>query len=184
MSTAPYKRHRTNRLGTFALPPGQLARVTQLLRSREVVTRIVFCLIAALAMWSGTRAWSPPFSYRTGYMPARDLYVRTEFKIPNPRATAELREQRRRETPWVYVNDPAPLLELRQRLKERVSQLALTESYEKIEQPVWREFFPDPQAASLKEDRPKFELLREALGAMTDPAIMKLDAGRHADQHR
>ena len=141
MSTATPKRYRSNRLGTFALPPGQIARVVQLLRSREVMTRIIFCCMAALAMWSGTRAWSPPFSYRTGYVPARDLYVRTEFKSPNPRATAELREQRRRETPWVYENDPAPLVELRQRLKERVSQLALTESYDQLDQAVRRLFF-------------------------------------------
>jgi putative nucleotidyltransferase with HDIG domain len=170
MSTATPKRHRTNRLGTFSVQPGQVARFMQLIRSREVLTRLLLCAIAAVITWGATRAWAPPFSFRTGFVPARDIYVRTEFKIPNPRATAELRDQRRKETPWVYENDPTPLIEMRQRLKERMFQVLRFESYDAIDPKVWREFFPEPTTDTMGEDRSKFEVVREALMLDTDLA--------------
>src|SRR5690242_6610048 len=99
MSTGPTKRMRTTRVGGFALPPGQVSRFFRSLRSREVLTRLAVCVFAALIMWSATRAWAPPFSYRTGYVPPRDITVRTDFKVFNKDDTDKLRQQRRQETP-------------------------------------------------------------------------------------
>ena len=39
------------------------------------------------------RGWDPPFAYRTGYTPPRDIVARVPFSKPNPGATASAREQ-------------------------------------------------------------------------------------------
>jgi putative nucleotidyltransferase with HDIG domain len=105
-------------------------------------------VFAAAIMWAATRAWAPPFSYRTGYVPPRDIYVRTPFKVFNQLATQDLRKQRRQEMPWIYENDPAPVLELRQRLKTQVRDVLLAGSADKVDAKLWKEFLP----ATMEDD--------------------------------
>ncbi len=54
MSTGNVKRVRTTRVGGFALPPGQVSRFWQALRSRDVLTRLGLCIVAGAIMWAAT----------------------------------------------------------------------------------------------------------------------------------
>src|SRR5687768_670161 len=118
MATGSTKRIRAGRVGGFALPPGHVSRTLQALRSREVLIRLGLCFLAAAIMWAATAAWAPPFSYRSNYIPRRDIAVRTPFKVFDRDATDKLRKQRQQETPWIFENDPGPVVELRERLRE------------------------------------------------------------------
>lgn len=153
MSTGNTKRFRTTRVGGFSLPPGNASRFWQALRSREVLTRLGLCILAVAVMWAATRAWAPPFSYRTGYVPPRDIYVRTAFKVYNQSATQDQRKLRQQEIPWHYENDPAAILELRQRLKSQVRDVLQAGAHDKVDAKVWKDFLPpgmhdDPQDAA------------------------------------
>jgi cyclic-di-AMP phosphodiesterase PgpH len=174
MASGNTKRNRNTRVGGFSLPPGQFSRALQSLRSREVLVRLALCIFAALTTWAVTRAWAPAFPYRTGYVPPRDIYVRTPFKVFNANLTQEQRKQREQETPWLYENDPAPLIELRQSLKEAVFDLKRQESYEKLDKEVWNQFIPPDGADAMGEDRSKYEAAVAALAQDSD--LSRFDA--------
>jgi putative nucleotidyltransferase with HDIG domain len=170
MATGASKRYRSTRVGGFSLPPGRFSRALQALRSREVIIRLVLCFVAALVMWGTTRAWAPSFSYRTGYVPPRDIYVRTDFKVFNATATREQQAQRRQEIPWIYENDPAPVIELRQRLKDRLFQMLESGTFEKVDPKVWSEFLPLENAPNSSHEQAEFEALLETLRVDKDLA--------------
>ncbi len=75
MSSSTTKRRRS----ALILPRGKLAQLLDLVRRRDVLTRIGLCALAAVVMWAVTGAWSPPFRYRGGFIPSRDIVARTDF---------------------------------------------------------------------------------------------------------
>jgi putative nucleotidyltransferase with HDIG domain len=173
MSTGNTKRTRTTRVGGFALPPGQVSRFWQSLRSREVLIRLGLCILAAGVMWAVTRAWAPPFSYRTGYVPPRDIHVRTPFKVYNQGATQDKRKQRQQEMPWIYENDPAAVLELRQRLKTQVRDVLQAGSADKVDAKLWKEFLPP----SMQDDPEDPQRIIALFGALAeDKELSRFDA--------
>jgi putative nucleotidyltransferase with HDIG domain len=173
MSTGNTKRTRTTRAGGFSLPPGHVSRFWQALRSREVLIRLALCILAAGIMWAATRAWAPPFSYRTGYVPPRDIYVRTPFKVFNQGLTQDQRKQRQQEMPWIYENDPAAVLEMRQRLKTQVRDVLQAGTHDKVDPKLWKEFLP-PSMQDDPADPMRLSTLFSALAE--DKELTKFDA--------
>src|SRR5688572_9219763 len=114
------KRKRTER-ATLAMPPGAFMRALHTMRRGDVLLRLAVCLVSGIAIWTLMAAWAPPFAYRTGFTPLRDIVARLDF--PNPTATLEAREAARRQVRSVYRQDPAPLVELRSLLGRRVREL-------------------------------------------------------------
>lgn len=144
-----------------ALPPGMFARGWLLVRRTDVLIRVGMCLLAALAMWGVTGAWAPAFSYRTGYIPSRDIIARVDFKEEDPTETEKRREQAKAQAAFVYEHDPNPLEELRAELKHKVSQLASVESYDKVEPKLWKEFLPaSAEGLTPEVEKRKFDALK------------------------
>jgi hypothetical protein len=130
--------------------------------------RIGICLLAAVGMWLITGGWTPPFGYRAGYLPNRDVCANAAFSVPDPEGTEQLRKKKRSEVTCTYAHDDRPLKELRSALKSRVFQVLAADTYAAVDQQVWAEFLPagsdstpnDPQHeavfsavhAALKED--------------------------------
>jgi hypothetical protein len=110
------------------------------LRRGDVVVRLLLAAVAAVMIWAVTGAWMPPFSYRLGYIPRRDIITRVDFSIKDELATSRKRDEARRSVIPIYRNDPRPLAQLRQELTDRVSQLVLAESFDKVDKQIWREF--------------------------------------------
>jgi len=46
-----------------------------------VLLRVALCFVAAVLVWAITGAWAPPFSYRSGYIPPRDIVSRASFSV-------------------------------------------------------------------------------------------------------
>ena len=91
-------------------------------------------------MWAVTAAWAPPFSYRTGFVPNRDIVARVKFQLVNIQQTEDEKRNRRRELPPIYENNAKQLEEIRQELKNKVFEILRTESFEKLDQKVAAEF--------------------------------------------
>lgn len=127
------KRHRSNRTDLIGLPPGLFGRTWAALQRGPVWARLVACLIAGLAMWLITGAWAPPFSYRTGFVPPRDIVTRVGFQVPNKTKTDEKKMTRRRELPCVYDNNPNRLEEIREELKNKLFEVMKTEAFEELD---------------------------------------------------
>jgi putative nucleotidyltransferase with HDIG domain len=149
---------RASRVGT--VPPGMVARSLSVLRRTDVLIRLTLCALAAVAMWGITRGWAPSFAYRTGYIPNREIIARVSFTEIDQDETDKRREQARAQAEFVYEQDARPLEELRQELKNKVSQLASVESYDKVEPSLWQEFSPAGEGKTPETEKRKFDSLK------------------------
>lgn len=172
MPNAIRKRKRTER-ATLVLPPGAFQRALYTLRRSDVLLRFSICVASAVAIWALTAAWAPPFAYRTGYTPPRDIVSRLDF--PNPAATLEAREAARRQVRYVYRQDPALLVQLRSSLGRQVRELAKHQTLADAPPELVREFLPaTPQAGPPREDREtRYERFRAAF--VSDEELRKFD---------
>ncbi|MCA9262680.1 MAG: HDIG domain-containing protein [Planctomycetales bacterium] len=121
------------------LPPGRLAQVTNVLRRGDVLMRIAICAIASLLMWIGTGAWNPPFPYRIGMIPSRDIITRATFEVVDKEKTREEQERARRRIECVYDHDPGQLSALQARLRDRVVTIVSAENYDQVDRQIWNE---------------------------------------------
>ncbi len=137
---------------------GTLARIWSALRRGDVLVRLFLLLLAATTIWVVTGAWTPPFSYRLGYIPRRDIITRVDFEVKDDNATIRKREEARRNVIPIYQNDPQPLAKLRQDLTDRVTQLVLAESFDKVDKAIWSEFAH--MDAPIEEQTRQFEALK------------------------
>ncbi|QDU30021.1 HD domain protein [Anatilimnocola aggregata] len=137
-----------------------VARGLSVLRRTDVLIRLGLCVLAALVMWGVTGSWAPSFSYRTGFIPNRDIIARVDFSEEDPVETAKRKDQARSQAEFVYEQDARPLEELRQELKNKVSQLASVESYDKVEPKLWEEFSPAGEGKTPETEKRKFDALK------------------------
>src|SRR5687767_12220905 len=136
MATGNLRRSRSS----LELPPGQFARFFVRLKRGEVLARLGLAFLAALVMWAVTGAWTPPFPYRTGMVPLRDITARIAFSKPDPEKTNAKRKQRESEITCLYKHDPRPLVERRNVLKDKVFQVMLVKDFEQLDKADWRDF--------------------------------------------
>ncbi len=123
MPTGNQKRTRSERVASLAMPPGQWERAWSNLSRRDMLVRIGLALLAAVAMVIVIHGWDPPFSYRTGYVPQRDIVARVSFTQADQVATEAARQRARSQACYVYTHDPAPLAQLRASLRNAVVEL-------------------------------------------------------------
>jgi hypothetical protein len=147
----------------LALPPGRIARIVALVRRGDVLLRIGLCLTAALIMWGVTGAWAPPFSYRTGEVPPRNIVARASFRVQDEARTEARRQRARGEIVCTYQHDVQPLVELRQALTDRMFQLVRAPSFEELDEGVRADLLDRPNASDAAAAQKDFDAVRAAL---------------------
>ena len=160
------KRKRFERVASLDLPPGQWERAWTSLRRRDVMGRIGLALLAAVAMCAVIHGWDPPFAYRKGFTPSRNIVAAVDFTKFDPDATREARELARSQTRYVYRLDATPLVQLRAELRNKLSEVAGAPSLSKLDPTIWKDFQTSPAegAASptAKEAEERFGEFRAA----------------------
>ncbi len=158
------KTKRFERISSLELPPGQWERTWTSLSRRDVLGRVALAAVAAVIVCVAIRGWEPPFVFRTGYTPPRDIVAAVAFSKPNPDATNEKKKRARDEARYVYVQDSQPLLQLQALLRNKLVELAAAGSFDKAEK-VWSEFQPAPAERtarqSAKEQKAQAEQFRQ-----------------------
>ena len=137
------KRTRQQRVASVELPPGTFGRLVSQLRRGSVLLRIALCGIVAVVLWSFTQSWDPPFSYRLGQVPDRDVIAQIDFSQPDLEETERQRQKARGLALAVYDQDPQPLIQLRAQLRNEIAKLLSAETFEDVDQDLWEEFQPD-----------------------------------------
>ena len=162
------KRKRFERIASFELPPGQWERAWTSLRRRDVLGRIVLALLAAVVVCAVIRGWTPPFAYRTGYTPLRNIVAAAPFTKPDPTATTAAQERARKETRYVYAQDAESLVQLRALLRNTLMELAAAPRLDKLDPKIWREFqIPLPEGAKPPTAAEQAEQFRQFRAALT-----------------
>ncbi|HYW78497.1 MAG TPA: hypothetical protein VE890_02935, partial [Thermoguttaceae bacterium] len=142
-ATGP-KRTRSERVAALGLPPGQWERVWQGLRRRDVLGRVGVALLAAIALGLVVQAWNPPFAYRTGYTPERDIMARVEFSVVDASATEIARLGARQQVRRVFARDDKPLAQLLASLRLKLVELTAAKTVSEVAPEIWQAFqLPD-----------------------------------------
>ena len=153
-STGNPKRTRSDRVATLKLPPGTIERAIETIRRGDVLLRVSLCIITAFAVWAITGGWNPPFAFRTGDVPSRNVIARVNFSRVDEDATRNDKNEKRRLQDCVYTHDPRNLVELQQALKDRVFQLKGATSFEDVDKALWSKF----SAATSTDDQDSKDL--------------------------
>jgi hypothetical protein len=165
------KRKRIDRLASLELPPGQWERAWTGLRRRDVLGRIALALWAAITVCALMRGWEPPFPYRTGQVPLRDIVATVGFTKADPVATQTAQQRARDQARHVYVQDARPLVQLRAKLRNTLVELTAVPTLDKLDPKVWKEFEVPPaegtplgaKLLSASQQTEQFARLRAAL---------------------
>ena len=140
------------------------------LHRRAVLLRIALGVAAAAVLCVGMRGWDPPFVYRAGYVPLRDIIARGSFEAVSSAERDAARERARRQTRPVYVHDPQPLDDLVIGLESALDDVLAAESLSAIDPRVWAGFRAPSEAASAaseQDSQERFKRLRGALAGDT-----------------
>jgi putative nucleotidyltransferase with HDIG domain len=160
------RRFRLQRVA-LELPPGILGQVLGAVQRGDVLLRIGLCAAAAVAMWAIIGGWVPPFPYRTGQTPSRDIVASVRFERPDPEKTEAMRERARSQVRYVYMQDPAPLVQLRSALKNRLAEISAAPSLDALPAGLWDEFSPSDASGAapptVDKRSEEFEEFRSAL---------------------
>ena len=146
-------------------PRTNLDLLLRVLESPDFRLKALFCLTSAVVLWVGTQGWAPPFPYRSGQTPGRDVYARTSFTVNDEAATKNAKSEKIRQTRCFYEHRPKPLIDLQESLINRVFTVRSAESWEALGSGVWDEFALQVANEDEMEDelRLEFEAFRQAL---------------------
>jgi len=113
----------------------------------DVLAKLGLCLATAAVLLVMLRGWEEPFPYRLGWVPPRGVVSRVAFEKPDPEATRTAQERSAAKVRVVYTQDKAPVIRLRDGLKNRVAEIAAAETLDPAIRDVWLEFAPDAKPA-------------------------------------
>jgi putative nucleotidyltransferase with HDIG domain len=153
MPVAPSSyRRRLKRSAAVEAPTGFWGRlIDQLVRS-ETIFRLSMCGLAGLVMLVVLQGWRPPLSARPGLVEAHGIVSRVPFEMPDPERTRTAQERAKSLVRVVYAQDKAPIVRVRDGLKNRAAQIASAETLTTQSLAAWKEFAP--QTADLAEYLP------------------------------
>jgi putative nucleotidyltransferase with HDIG domain len=167
MSSAGQKKTRLERVAALELPPNLVERLLGNMQRGDVLLRLGLCLLSAVFLWAVVGAWAPPFPFRTGLVPQRDLLSRVDFRKPDPVATQEAKHKAANQAHFVYQQDAAPLIQLRGALKAELADIAAAATAQDLKPGVWPAFSPLPapnvELPTLEQQETEFQQLHEAV---------------------
>ncbi|MCG8585075.1 MAG: hypothetical protein MI757_10215, partial [Pirellulales bacterium] len=173
MSTgSSQKRTRSERVASVELPPGFTGRMLHHIQRPDVLGRLGLCLLAAVVMLVVTRAWVPPFPYRPGFVPPRDIVPAVAVRKVNDARTEELRRQARAQATFVYDQNRKPLENLRKALHAKLVAVAKAKDYERIEKD-WLAFVTQVEIDAAEKQR---AIDQKAYDAAVEAAKKKYEA--------
>ncbi|MEX2141344.1 MAG: HDIG domain-containing metalloprotein [Pirellulales bacterium] len=144
MSTSGQRRTRIERVAALELPPNFWERLWERVQHGDVWLRVAMCALAAVVMWGVIEGWNPPFPYRTGATPPRDVVAKTSFSVVDDIKTDQAREQARNQAAFVYINDPTPLVQLRAQMMNVIDEIGNTAKFADLRAALWAGFQPPP----------------------------------------
>jgi putative nucleotidyltransferase with HDIG domain len=121
--------------------------VREQIRRGDVLARLALCAAAATVLLVLLHGWQEPFPFRAGSVPPRGIVSRVPFERPDPEATRDAQQRAAARVRVIYTQDKAPVLRLRDGLKNRVAEVAVADGLGRVSRDAWLEFAPEAAAA-------------------------------------
>ena len=182
MSSGSKQRNKQQRIDNLGIEKSRWSAWWQNSDKTDAALRGVIAAVAGVTLLAVCLTWRPPFAFREGGVPPRDLISRADFEVPDEAATEEVRDERRREIVAFYRKRVGPLDQLRARLKD---QLFLAMSSDNLDElspdglealqnfQIPADFQSPDETQTLSTDE-RFEALRDLFGR--DAELQRLDA--------
>jgi putative nucleotidyltransferase with HDIG domain len=165
MTIAPSSyRRRGKRGSSVEVPHGFWGMLLDRVSRAEVLVRLAVCLAAALVLLILLHGWTEPLPFREGAVVPRGVVARVPFEKPDPERTRAAQDRAAAQVRVVYSQDRAPVVRLRDGLKNRAAEIAAAESLAAVSRAAWLEFAPEaaealallpaPEAADKTAHRP------------------------------
>ena len=134
MASSSTKRTRSERVASLKLEPSQLNRWLRTVFTGKCLLQVFIALMAAVFVVIILQGWKPPFAFREGDIPQRDVIARVEFEIPDVAKTSALRDQARSQVLCIYENNPEPVQQLGRDLRTALRSLNNETPLEQLDQ--------------------------------------------------
>ena len=144
MNIAPSSyRRRIKRGSSVEVPHGFWGTLFETVSRSEVLLRLALCLGAALLLLMVMHGWSEPFPFRAGMVSPRGVVARVPFEKPDAERTRTAQERAAAQVRVVYSQDKAPIVRLRDGLKNRLAEIAAADAVTASSRAAWLEFAPE-----------------------------------------
>lgn len=164
MSSGNKKRNKQQRIDNLGIQKSRLATWWKDDDKDDAIIRIALASAAAAFLLVACLTWRPPFAYRLGAVPSRNLVARASFEIPDPDATEAVRDQRRREIAAFYKHRIEPLDQMRARLRDRLLLVTSKANFEDLDEDslaaleLFQAWKPEEQPLDAEQ---RYELLKK-----------------------
>jgi putative nucleotidyltransferase with HDIG domain len=139
---SPSFRRRSRRPKSVDLPHGFWALLAERVAQPAVLVRLGLCLAGAVVLLIALQGWAEPFAFRLGSVPVHGVVSRVPFEKPDLEATRVARDRAAAKVRVVYAQDKAPIVRLRDGLKNRAAEIAAADSLAAVPRDAWLEFAP------------------------------------------
>lgn len=123
MASSNTKRTRSERVASLKLEPSSLSRWLRSLLTGKCLLQLALACVAGLLIIFIMRGWLPPFAYREGQIPERDVISRVDFTIDDLEKTEIRRDEARRDVLCIYENNPDLVNQLGRDIRNHFSML-------------------------------------------------------------
>lgn len=144
MTIAPSSyRRRIKRGSSVEVPHGFWGTLLENASRSEVLLRLALCVGAGLFLLMLMHGWAEPFPFHAGMVPPRGIAARLPFEKPDSERTRTAQERAAAQVRVVYSQDKAPIVRLRDGLKNRIAEIAASDSVTASSREAWLEFAPE-----------------------------------------
>ena len=161
MNSGLSKKNRGHRVSGMDPIPRLSTQIWSSITRGDVLLRVFLCVLATIIMVIATQAWLPPFSYREGYTPVRDIVASVDFSVPDPGKVERERENARRDARQVYVNNPQAIKSLQTELVSEITKIIAAENFDEDIQQIWAHFEAPPDTKESTSQGDMTEASRE-----------------------
>lgn len=166
MSGTSKPRNRQERINSLGIAKPRLVQWWHSADKVEACVRIVMAITALAALLAVCQSWRPPFAFRLGAIPARDLVSRVTFEVPNVEETRVLQDRKAREVLAYYRNRSQPLDQLRASLRDQLFLVLGASSFEQMndeEREAFAQFYAGDERDESDAPITRFSLMKSVL---------------------
>ena len=140
------QRRRVKRGSSVEAPQGFWSELLETASRGDVLLRLAVCLASGLFLVVVMQGWAEPFPFRIGMVPPRGVAARVPFEKPDAERTRAAQERAAAQVRVVYSQDKAPIVRLRDGLKNRLAEIAAADALTTSSREAWLEFAPEAAA--------------------------------------